>query len=689
MTPTREGPAWPERPPERLEQRISVERDGTIIARSGKVEYGQGIRTGFAMLVAEELAVPVDRVRVELGETDVVPWDMGTFGSMSTATDGALLRAAAAYARSLLLDRASATLGESRDDLTLRDGGIVAPSGRAVSYVELTRAEPLGGTVPPGPVEPRLPRPMADAPRRLEALDIVVGRARYAADVRLPGMLRGHVLHPPSAAARLATVDDATARAMPGVVAVVHDGDVIGVVAERDDQALAAIESLVVTWNASNGRPAEDSHLTLRRDAGVDEAFDGAAIVLEATYHLPYIAHGSIGPSAAVADVRADDADLYVATQRPFGLRDAAAELLGLSPDRVHVHPQAMGGLYGRGNMSDAPLDAVRLSRAVGRPVLVQWTRTEEFRLSPHRPRLDARIRGALDADGRIIGWWYEAWTNPHTYGGAGGPPRMIEMTSGRNAIPPYALGAARVLLHVTPGAVRTGAFRSLAAAPHVFAAESFIDELAHASGQDPIAFRERHAEDPRLRHVLAMVRDRSDWAHRPRDPSRGFGVACAVYHGTYVAEVAEVAVSPGELDRVERVWCAVDAGRLVHVDGARNQIEGGVQQAASWTALESLQVEYGQVTTASWRDYPIATASHAPRSIDVEFVDDPARASTGVGEPGSVPTAAAIANALFAASGVRVRQLPLTARNIRDAAAEVAGESAAERSAAGPSRLG
>jgi CO/xanthine dehydrogenase Mo-binding subunit len=653
--------AWGERPPERVEQRIVIERDGTVVARSGKVEYGQGIRTGFAMIVARELDVPLETVRVELGETDRVPWDMGTFGSMSTATDGMTLRAAATRARTLLIERASMRLGVPAADLETRGGRVWAHDGRAISYQDLTQAEPLTGLLGEESTGARALAPAGDAPQRLEALGIVTGRARYAADVRLPGMLRGHVAHAPVPGARPRTVHDRAAAALPGVVAVVRDRDCVGVVAERDEQALAAVRGLDITWSAPELESAEPDDVELRRDEGVDGAFAGASLMLEARYHVPHVAHASIGPSAAVADVRERDADLYVATQRPFGLREEAARVLGMSPERVHVHPQMMSGLYGRGNMNDAALDAVRLSRAVRRPVLVQWTREEEFRLSPHRPTLDAEVRAALDATGAIVGWRYRARTNPHTYGGGATFPRLVELTAGRNAVPPYRLGLAEISLQVVPAAVRTGAFRSLAAAPHVFAIESFVDELAHAAGQDPIAFRLRLIDDARLRRVLETVRERSGWVDRPRAAGRGFGAACAIYHGTSVAQVAEVAVGTSGSVRLERVWCAIDAGPLVHPDGARNQIEGGIQQAASWTLLEELRQRDGAVTTATWHDYPIATFRDAPRHIDVVFTPTPESASTGIGEPGSVPTAAAIANAVFAACGARVRRLPLS----------------------------
>jgi len=659
------GPDWQAvRKAERVEQRIVIEADGTVVARSGKVEYGQGIRTGFARIVAEELRVPIRSVRVELGETDRVPWDLGTFGSMSTATDGKALRAAAAFARTLLLGRASTQLGVAPSALHLHAGRVVAPDGRALGYAELTALEPLTGSVPGegSTTDAERAEPVEAAPMRLEALAIVTGAARYPADVRLPGMLRGHVLHPPSPGAKLVSLDDRAARAIAGVVAVVREGDVVGVVAQRDEQALAGVYALEAQWKRTDTAPAQNFDAVLRRDPGVDAALARATLGLRSRYRVPHIAHASICPSAAVADVREHGADLYVATQRPFAVRDEAAELLGLPPERVCVHPQMTSGLYGRGNVADASIDAVRLSRAVKRPVLVQWTRAEEFRLAPQRPKLDAVAQAALDPTGAIVAWRYSALTNPHTYGAGPVSARLVEITSGRNAVPPYRLGKAEITLQVVPGAIRTGAFRSLAAAPHVFAIESFIDELAHVSRQDPIAFRLRSVDDARLRRVLETVRARSNWERRLREPGRGFGVACALYNGTYVAEVAEVTVAPIGRVSVDRVWCAVDAGRLVHPDGARNQIEGGVQQAASWSLLEELRHHAGEVITASWRDYPIGTCNDAPREIDVVFASDADTPSTGIGEPGSVPTAAAIANAVFDACGVRARELPLTA---------------------------
>ncbi len=655
-------PARPDRfASERLEQRIAIESDGRVIARSGKVEYGQGIRSGFARIIADELSVPIEKIEVVLGETDSVPWDMGTVGSMSTATDGRQLRAAAVRARTLLLDRASIRLRVAPSALGIMQGRVIAPDGRSIAYEDLVRDQPLSGPIPDtGTANQPISEP-DDQPLRLEARAILTGSAKYPADVRVPNMARGHVVHPPRAGMRLVRFEDAAARAIAGVIAIVREDDFVGIVAEHDDALFAALHALTAEWAQSPAAPPAPYRGVLRQDDDVEAALSCAAYRLKASYHAPHIAHASILPRAAVADIREDGADLYVATQRPFGLRDEIAALLQLPTSSIHIHPQMMTGMYGRGNAEDVAIEAVRLSRAAKRPVLVQWSRAEEFHLSPHRPVFNAEIEAALDTDGTIIGWRCGVETNSYIWGPGALAPGVPEMTAGRDAEPPYRLGRADIRLRVEAGDVPTVSFRSLGAAPNVFAIESFIDELAYACGRDPIEFRLALSDDPRLRRVLETVRTMSPW-HQPRQEWHGLGVACAVYHGTYIAEVAEVSVAPGGPVRLERVWCAVDAGRLVHPDGARNQIEGGVQQAASWTLLEELKVEDGVVLTSSWRDYPIATFRDAPRSIEVSFVGDPNVASTGVGEPGSVPTAAAIINAVFNACGRRIRRLPITA---------------------------
>jgi len=652
-----------------LEERIRIEPDGSVTAFSGKIEFGQGIRTAFAQLVANELDVPVERVRVVLGDTAQVPFDFGTFGSNSVAQEAPALRLAAAFARRTLIGRASARLGVPATRLDTRDGTIGDGDGKRVSYADLVRDAPLAGAVPDD--EPLLPpdrwriigRPLS----RVEARDIVTGRARYTADVRLDGLARGAIARPPARGARAARVDDRAARAMPGVIAVVHDGDIVGVVAEREEQARAAADALEIDWETPQREPSETQVVPLRDDAGTDAALASAALTRSATYTLPSIASASIGPSAAVVDVRPDGATVYAGTHRPFGLRDAVAGSVGLSKESVRVMPQMSSGTYGRSSAPDVSVEAAVLSKHARRPVLVQWSRAEEFAYSPSRPEAVLEVTAGLDASGQLVAWRYDEHTNVHT--AAGPDPRVAAMTSGRNAVPPYTIPSARVVLHVEPTPLRTANFRSLAAAENVFAIESFIDELAHASKQDPLAFRLRHVEDARLRRVMERVAEVSGYG-RELPGHRGHGLACTSYHGTYVAQVAEVEVASSGAVRLLRVWCVVDPGLVINPDGVRNQVEGGIQQSASWTLLEELRHKGGRVATTSWDTYPIATFRDAPESIEVLVEGDASAPSTGVGEPGAVPTPAAIANAVFAARGARVRDIPLTRERVRTAMA-------------------
>jgi len=623
---------WGASAPERVEQRIRIEADGMIVALSGKIEFGQGIRTAFAQVVADEMDVPMERVRVVLGDTDLVPWDMGTFGSRSVAQEAPLLRRAAAYARELLA-RGVAVQGVVPTDVKLR----------------------------PDATRRFVGKPMP----RLEARDIVTGRATYVADVRLPGLAYGAIVRPPARGMAVRSFDDATARAMPGVVAVVREGDVVGVVAEREAQARAAADATLVTW-ADAPAPAEKTwDIPMRDDPGVDAALASGATRLEAEYTLPPISNAPIGPSAAVADVRDGAATIYAGTQRPFGLREEVAELLGLAAEKVRVIPQMPSGTYGRNSSGDASHEAAILSRLAKRPVLLQWTRAEEFAFAPTRPPAHLRIAAALDANGRIAAWRYAEHTNVHT--GGDFDPSWGPETSGRNALPAYEIPKARVTLHVEPTPLRTASFRSLAAAENIFAIESFIDELAHAANQDPLSFRLAHLKDERLRRVFERVAERSAWGSARRE-RRGLGIAGAAYHGTYIAEVAEVDVESSGRVHVIRVWAAIDPGATLNPDGVRNQTQGGIQQSASWTLLEQIRHRDGRIANSGWDTYPIATFLDAPDAIEVDVMGEPSKPSTGVGEPGAVAISAAIANAVFAAVGARVRELPMTAARVRAA---------------------
>ena len=621
---------WGERAPERVEDRIRIEPDGTVVALSGKIEFGQGIRTAFAMLVADEMDVPIERVKVVLGDTAQVPWDMGTFGSRSVAQEAPALRRAAAYARELR-KRGSKIEGVVPSDVTFRPDGERRYVGKTIA--------------------------------RVEANDIVTGRARFVADVRPPGLAYGAIARPPQRDASVRSVDDTAARAMPGVIAVVRDGDLVGVVAERQEQARAAADALEVEWETPSPDEDREWHIPMRDDKGTDDALAKGALRVEAEYVLPPISNAPIGPSAAVADVRPDGATIYAGTQRPFGLREEVAEVLSIDEERVRVVPQMPSGTYGRNSTGDAPYEAAILSKHAKRPVLLQWTRGEEFAFAPTRPAAYLKVAASLDASGRITAWRYDEHTNVHT--GGDFDPSWGPETSGRNALPHYRIPSARVTLHVEPTPLRTASFRSLAAAENVFAIESFMDELAHAAKQEPLAFRLAHVDDPRLRRVFEHVAKRAAWG-RNAGQRRGLGIAGTIYHGTYIAEVAEVEVAASGRVRLVRVWAAIDPGFTLNPDGVRNQTEGGIQQSASWTVFEEIRHRDGRIANTSWEAYPIATFRDAPESIEVDVIGDPTKPSTGVGEPGAVCISGAIANAVFAATGVRVRQLPMTPERVR-----------------------
>ncbi len=617
--------------PERVEERIRIEPDGTVVVLSGKVEFGQGIRTAFAQAVAEELDVPLENVRIVLGDTAQVPFDVGTFGSRSVAQEGPALRRAAAFARELRA-KGKPIAGEVPADVPLRT------SGRYLG------------------------KPMS----RLEARDIVSGKATYTADVRLPNMAHAVVVRPPVRGATVRGVDDGAARAMPGVIAVVRAGDLVAVAAQREDQARAAADAVDVDWDLPKPAEAKTVVIPMRDDGDVDGAIAKGSVRLEAEFTLPPISNAPIGPSAAVADVREHGATIYAGTQRPFGLRDEVARRLEMDPQRVRVLPQMPSGTYGRNSTSDAPVEAAIISKHIGRPVHLQWTRAEEFALAPTRPEAFLQVAAALDGKGRIAAWRYDEHTNSHS--AVGLDPTRAPATSGRNAIPAYAIPKARITLHIEPTPLRTAAFRSLAAAENIFAIESFMDELAHASKQEPLAFRLTHALDPRLRRAFERVAEMSRWGRSPGE-RRGLGIAGTIYHGTYIAEVAEVEVDPSGHVRLVNVWCAIDPGLTLNPDGVKNQTEGGIQQSASWTLFEAIRHRDGRIVNTGWDTYPIATFRDAPESIEVDVIGDPTKPSTGVGEPGAVCISAAIGNGVFGATGIRVRQLPMTPERVRGSA--------------------
>jgi nicotinate dehydrogenase subunit B len=682
-----------------LSRWLQVAADGTVTLRTGKVELGQGILTALALVAADELDVDPASVRVVAASTELGPDEGSTSGSMSVADSGPAVRHAAAAVRALFLDAAAARLGTG--DLTVRAGVISSPSGATTSYAELATEVDLDVEADPGAT------PKAAGDRRLTGTDLarldlpdkISGRPRYLADLVLPGQLWGRVVRPPSPAATLTDVDLGAARAMAGVVAVVRDGSFLGVVADDERDAERAAEHLrrQSTWAEVATLPDEDDVAGYLRagphqDVTVDEqgeltAADGVVQRIAASYSRPFLAHASIAPSCGLA--RWDGADLRVwsHSQNIFGLRSATAQALGIDPAQVTVEHVESAGAYGHNGADDAAFDAVLLARAVpGRPVQVRWSRRDELTWSPFGSAQVVDLAAGLDGSGRIVTWAADIWSQGHTarpgYAGAPGllaaahlaaphplpaavdPPPERGAGSARGAVPTYDLPVRRIRGHrLTEVALRTSSLRSLGAFTNVFAIESFVDELAVATGNDPVDYRLAHLSDQRGRAVLETVAEQAGWAGRTRGGDVGTGVAVARYKkGGWCAVVAEVEAVTDV--RLRRLVLAAEVGAVVHADGVRNQIEGGAVQAASWTLKERVRFDRCRVTSVDWETYPVLRFSEVPQ-VEVVLLDRPDLPSVGAGEIAAGPTAAAIGNALADAVGVRVRDLPLTAERV------------------------
>ena len=673
---------------------------GTVTIFSGKVEYGQGVWTALAQIAAEELDVALARVAVAPVSTDGSPDEGVTSGSLSIQHSGSALRQACAQARALLLAAAAAKLGTAASALTVDDGQILAagqPTG--LSYWSLASPGLLDREAgAPVPVKPpgRWSVAGRSAPR-LDLPDKVTGRPRFLHDLVLPGMLYGRVVRPPAVVAELLSTGDP--ELPPGVVTV-RDGSFLGVVAPADATALRAARLIAraARWQVTESlpdaddlkgfllsAPAEEVPVESRRDEG---AAATASTVRTAEYTRPFLAHASMAPSCAIARWDGGAVTVWSHSQGVFALRDAIAAGLGLDAARVTVNHAEGAGAYGHNGADDAALDAVLLARAVpGRPVRVLWSREDEMAWAPLGSAMLARLSAGLDARGKIVTWRQHVWSNGFIgRPGRGGEPRLLAlahlaggrpmspapdgpptgaMGSTRNAVPGYHIPDLEVVRHrLLAMPIRTSSLRSLGAFLNVFAIESFLDELAECAGADPVEFRLAHLTDPRAVRVIEAAADLAGWAGRPRAEGTGYGLGYARYKGLagYCAAVAEV---EAESDvRVRRLWLAVDVGTVINPDGVINQVEGGAVQSASWATRERVTFDRARITSVSWDTYPVLRFTEVPE-VAVRIVAAPGQPETGAGEIAQGPAAAAIGNALADATGVRVRDLPLTREQV------------------------
>ncbi|MCA8275624.1 molybdopterin-dependent oxidoreductase [Burkholderia sp. AU30280] len=695
----------------RLDGWIRIDEHGAITVFTGKAELGQGILTALAQIAADELDADLARVQMVSADTTRSPNEGYTYGSQSIEQSGAALRIAAAQARATLLQQASIRLGVPVGTLRTENGRVLAAGGRAVSYGDLVAGkrdlldlEVTANVVPKRPADFRL---VGKAIPRLDLPGKFTGEAAYVQDLRMPGMLFGRVVRPPRAGVRLLALDDARVRALPGVIAVVRDGNFLGVVAQREEQAIAARGALAAAAQWSDDGTAlpdanalpEALHRWRSEDSivasvGQEIAPPADARHFEATYSRPYLSQASIGPSCAVALLNDAHLTVWSHTQGAFPLRGDLATVLGMPVAAVDVVHTAGSGCYGHNGADDAALDAALLARQVpGRPVKLQWMRDDEFAWSPISPAMAIQVKAALSNDGRIVDWQYELWSNTHAArpGQKGGinllaawdlarpfsptPPLHIPQPYGngdRNAVAVYDLPRQRVVNHLLLDApIRTSSLRTLGAYANVFAIESFIDELAAATGIDPVAFRRAHLSDPRALAVLDACARRAGWRAGARgDGHRGRGLAYSRYKNiqAYAAAVVEVEVDRERgIVKVTRVTMAADVGRVVNPDGTKSQIEGGIVQALSWSLKERVAFDRRKITTRAWADYPILRFDEVP-PIDIELIDHPDEASLGAGEFSVGPAAAALANAIAHATGRRIRDLPITPDKLRGA---------------------
>lgn len=703
-----------------LDSWIRINSDETITVFSGKVDYGQGIKTAMAQMAAEELDVSLGRICVVMADTAQTPDEGMTVGSMSLETSGSAIRLAAAEARRILLSIAYEMLEAPLEQLVVLDGTISYPqTGASVTYWELHGGRKFGRVISGGtPLkETGAYRIVGQPARQLGLPAKVSGGASFVHDLQLPGLLFGRVVRPPNFDARLISLELEAVSKMPGVVKVVRNGRFLGVIAEREYQAILAMEKLRAgaTWQGeANLPPYEALYDTLLQQT--DQPFlivEGiatgdpipalerpaeAAKTLEATYKRPFQMHASLGPSAAVALLSGGKLTVWTHAQGVYPVRAAIAPILGMSEADVRLIYMDGPGVYGHNGADDAALDAALLAQAVpGRPVSLQWTRADEHTWEPYTPAMVIKLQASLDGQGDVIDWNHDVWSPAHIGRSRPGgnhsnlvaawhlsqpyspapswPARDAHGGGHRNADPLYTFDQRRIVKHFLPNSLlRSSSMRGLGAYANIFAIESFMDELAIAAGIGPVEFRLRHLVDKRARAVIEAAAQKAGWRDDQFAGSdgRGRGFAFAQYKNrqTYTAVVVDLAVdrSSGAI-QLERAVIAADAGQIINPDGLSNQLEGGFVQAASWTLYEQVMFDERGISSTDWDSYPILRFSNAP-AIETVLLNGPDRPHVGGGEASLGPTPAAIGNAIYQALGIRLRQVPFSPQRVQTALA-------------------
>lgn len=655
--------------PQEIDAWIHIDETGKVTVLTGKVEFGQNVRTSLTQAVADELHVPIASIQLVMGDTDVVPFDMGTFGSRTTPTMAPQLRRAAAAAREMLIAMAAEQLQLQASDLRLVDARFVNHDrSKTLTLAEVAKGRKLVKLIP----DNILITPAANwtiagtSVTKVNAADFVTGRHRYTTDLKRDRMLYGKIVRPATFNAVLRSANTKAAEAMPGVKVVV-DGNFVGVAAPDPQTAIKAANAIVADWQStpqiSNAELFE--HLRKPAKAGAERErgsrpqgsiADGLATAdkkLTATYTVEYIAHAPLEPRAAVAEWTGDKLTVWTGTQRPFGVRAELAEAFHIPEEKIRVIVPDTGSGYGGKHTGECAIETARLARAAGRPVKLVWTRAEEFDWAYFRPAGVIDVKSGVKADGTITAWEFHNYNS----GSAG-----IQIK--------YDIPNTDIQFHQSDSPLRQGSYRGLAATANHFARECHMDELANAVGMNPLAFRLKNIKEQRLRAVLEAATKAFGWDKTRAAAGRGFGLACGFEKGSYVATCAEIALEPDARNRknsqvrIVRVVEAFECGAVVNPLQLKNQIEGAIVQAVGGALFEAIQFENGKILNGHFADYRLPRFGDTPL-IEVVLVNRKDLPSEGAGETPIVGLAPAVSNAIFNATGVRVRSLPLAPKGV------------------------
>lgn len=676
---------------------LQFDSEGMLTVITGKMELGQGIRTALMQMAAEELDVPMDKVRIIIADTAQTQDERYTAGSGSIEGSGDAIRQAAAEARRYLLKLAGDKLGTDTTKLTVVNGLVIA-GAKSISYHKLVagkqlEAEVSGNAPLKKPSEYKL---IGKAIPRADISQMAVAKPYYVQDLRFPGMVHARVLRPPVYNAKLISIPKEAVLKLPGVSRVVVNGSFVAVVAHDEFQCIKALGVLreKTQWDIPELSPlpavlyddilkTSSGSETVEEKADVEKGLAAASFTMEAVYKRPYQMHGSIGPSCAIAEWKDGQLTIWSHSQGVYPLRKTISNLLGLEENKIRIIGTPGSGCYGHNGADDVAGDAALIAmQTLGKPVRVQWMREDEHQWEPYGSAMILRLKGGVDKSARISAWKTEIWSDTHSTRPGGNAGHLIAARdlekpfsfktggfsggSHRNSVPLYDFESKKIILHDFKGPLRTSALRSLGAYANIFALESFMDELAFRAGKDPVAFRLAHLKDPRARAVIELLVEKGGWRNRKKKHvGEGFAFAQYKNNAAYCAVKAEIIINPARRSyRVARLSSAIDAGQTINSAGVINQTSGGMIQAASWTMLEEVLYDQNGIVSTSWDNYPILRFEDVP-DTEVFLIDRPEREPMGAGEAAQGPTGAAIANAIFHATGSRLREIPLSANKI------------------------